>query len=296
MTIRPCTKNQPGFSLLEMLVAMGVLTIMLVFMFSVVDQSIRAWESGSRQMEAAQAARVGLDLMARNLQSAIAASNNVFNLAGSGSNANVAPVILTNNAKSIPGEKSQFFKPPPQSGQIFAIAPLAPVSATNSPFSEIGFFPVYSADPNGRSIMAGRRYALIWHSPATTNNEPVTEIFYRGTPNNDWLTTTNDSLDGSGNRMILVDNCYQMRLRFASNSPTGLAFVDQWPRRDSLPAGVVVSLKVMDRKTAARIAQLRPDGLTADDFNPGPNNFVERVLRAGTVEVSRFIPFLNSTN
>jgi hypothetical protein len=61
-----------------------------------------------------------------------------------------------------------------------------------------------------------------------------------------------------------------------------------------LPAGVSVTAKVMDEKTAARIASLRPNGLTAADVADGATSDVARILREGTVEVHRFIPFVNA--
>jgi uncharacterized protein (TIGR02599 family) len=59
-----------GFSLLEVLVAMAVLSVMMVFLFNLVAQTMRAWEIGNKQVEATQVARIGLDVMAQNLQSA----------------------------------------------------------------------------------------------------------------------------------------------------------------------------------------------------------------------------------
>jgi len=39
---------------------------------------------------------------------------------------------------------------------------------------------------------------------------------------------------------------------------------------------------------------LRPAGLTAADLDPAATSDVARTLRAGTYELSRFIPFVNS--
>lgn len=284
-----------GFSLLEVLVAMAVLAIMMVFMFNLVAQSTVAWESGSRQIDAAQAARIGLDLMARDLQHAVAA-----NMPGGTNNTtpNIAPFFFSGNPGAVPGESASALKAPPNSAQLFAVAPLAGEAATNAPFAEIGFMSVYSAQTNGFVSLAPLRYYLLWHSPSlATTGEPISEIYYRQTVNSNWIRNTPDSVLEDGNRMALIDNCYQMQVLFATNDANGsLKFTPTWTSQESLPAGALITLKVMDRKTAARVAALRPSGLTAGDVQTNSTTDAGRVLREGTVEVSRFIPFLNSTN
>jgi len=286
-----------GFSLLEVLVAMAVLAIMMVFMFNLVAQSTVAWESGSRQIDAAQAARIGLDLMARDLQHAVAAEIPVATPTG-GVNRNIAPFFFSGNPGAVPGEPAAALKAPPNSAQLFAVAPLASSAATNSPFTEIGFFSAFSAQTNGFVSLAPLRYYLLWHSPSSaTTGEPIAEIYYRQTANSNWIRNTPDSVVEDGNRMALIDNCYQMQVLFATNDVDGvLKFTPTWTSQQSLPAGALITLKVMDRKTAARIASLRPAGLTAADVQTNSTTDAGRVLREGTVEVSRFVPFLNSTN
>jgi prepilin-type N-terminal cleavage/methylation domain-containing protein len=286
-----------GFSLLEVLVAMAVLAIMMVFMFNLVAQSTVAWESGSRQIDAAQAARIGLDLMARDLQHAVAAEIPVATPAG-GTNRNIAPFFFSANPGAIPGEPAANLKAPPNSAQLFAVAPIAPESATNVPFVEVGFFAVHSARTNGFAVLSGNRYYLLWHSPSlATTGEPIAEIFYRQNANSNWVSKKPDSVNEDGNRMALIDNCYQMQILFATNDASGvLKFTPSWTSQQSLPAGALITLRVMDRKTAARIASLRPTGLTAGDVQTNSTTDAGRVLREGTVEVSRFVPFLNSTN
>jgi type II secretory pathway pseudopilin PulG len=286
-----------AFSLLEMLVATAVLSLMMVFMFNLVGASMRAWESGARGIEGAQAARIGLDRMTTDLRNAVAGAFPVKQMNGT-VRTNFLPFFATNNARTLPGQGAGAVAVP-GSGMLFAVAPVADATATNGPFSEVGFMVAYLSTDQGISTMGGRRYYLLRHAPFRSGvgavTEPVNNCFYRGQPNNRWfeegISTTN--------RPSIVDNCYQMTLRFASNSaPPGgeLQFTDRWTNQTSLPAGVLIGLKVMDAKTAARIAQLRPEGLTSGDLDPASSSEVSQVLRAGTVEVTRFIPFLNSTN
>jgi hypothetical protein len=73
-----------------------------------------------------------------------------------------------------------------------------------------------------------------------------------------------------------------------------LAWSTNWNSQTNTPAGVLVTAKVMDEKTAARIAALRPNGLESQDLDEASNENVPRLLREGTVEVHRFIPFINA--
>jgi prepilin-type N-terminal cleavage/methylation domain-containing protein len=290
-----------AFSLLEMLVAVAVLAIMMTFMFGLVAQTIRAWESGSRQIEGAQAARVALDRMSRDLQYAIAGSKPVVRSAGVITN--VAPFFAETSPTGIPGEKTKDLRPPLDSAQLFAVAPVADPRAVNGPFAESGYLCVQCVDPIGYHVLAPFRYYLVWHNPADTDDgndvlEPVTDVYYRGAGNTNWIGSSVDQITTGANRMAMVDNCYQMLLRFATNNANGeLEFTDEWPSRTSLPAGVLVTLKVMDKKTAARIAQLKgKEPLEDKDLAADSTTAAGRILREGSVEVSRFIPFLNSTN
>jgi prepilin-type N-terminal cleavage/methylation domain-containing protein len=301
-----------AFSLLEMLVAMAVLSIMMVFMFNALGQALRAWDSGARQIEAAQAARVGLDRMARDLRHALSQEQ----LSVLGTNqiiTNVVPVFTTNSGNqwsAIPGEDTRNIVVPPQSGMIFATAPVAHPSALNSPFAEVGFIPAFCRSVGGAGWGYGslpvEKYVLLFHSPVqiSTNThitghgflEPRIEAYLRNTQGIGWLTNFHENA-GQFGRLALVDNCYQMDLQFATNSPGGLLFTNRWTNQNALPAGVLVTLKVMDKKTADRIAQLKGTNVfTVQELSDADNSVVARVRREGTVEVSRFIPFLSSTN
>lgn len=294
-----------GFTLLELLVAVAVLSIMMVFMFSLVTQAIFAWEGGNRQIEAAQAARVTLDRMSKELQYAIAGSVPV--VAGGATPitiTNTAPFYVNINPSSAAGETNNALRPPTNSAQIFAVTPVADPLATNGPFAEVGYFCVHSVRSTGYHTLSPHLYYLLWHSPSLTDTnrgvlEPASDVHYRGAGGTNWIqTATTDRIISDGNRMAMVDNCYQMTVSFATNNANGvLAFTNNWLSRTSLPAGMLVTLKLMDKKTAAKIAQLKgSNGLTPADLADDTTTDVGKILRAGTVQVSRFIPFLNSTN
>jgi prepilin-type N-terminal cleavage/methylation domain-containing protein len=303
-----------GFSLLEMLVAMAVLSIMMAFMFNALGQSLKVWDSGSRQIEAAQAARIGLDRMARDLRYAVA--QRAFYELGTNTTTvitNIVPFFSTNSGSqpsAIPAESMNNLIVPPQSGMIFATVPLAHPLSLNSPFAETGFISAFcrisSSSQWGWGSLPPEKYFLLYHSPllVMTNThvrdygflESRVEAYLRNTQGTGWLTNTSDRVQDH-NRLALVDNCYQMNLQFATNTPAGLRFTNRWTNQDALPAGVLVTLRVMDSKTAERIAQLKGTNVfTAQELSDDDGSVVSRVRREGTVQVSRFIPFLSSTN
>jgi len=296
-----CTKPSPAkraFSLLEMLVAMAILSLMMVFLFNLVAQTMRAWEGGSRQIEAAQAARIGLEKMAQDLQFALGGSAVAPPLQGGGATrTNFVPFFSTNNATARLG-LADAFTLAPSSGQIFAVAPLR---SSDNQLHEIGFMSVYvtrrSAGAEGFYDMRGRRYVLMQHAVSATNNRG--NFFYANafpadqTESNEWLTEGGGAVE-DGSRTSLIPNCYQLKFSYASNNGGVLSFTTNWAAGDQLPAGVMVTAKVMDEKTAARIAVLRSNGLTPADVEDGASSDVARILREGTVEVHRFIPFVNA--
>lgn len=296
--------NSSAFSLLEMLVAMGVLTLMMVFLFNLVAQTIRAWETGSKQVEAAQAARIGLDTMAQDLQFALGGSRVAPPLqVGGVSKTNIVPFFSTNNAQSQLGLTANNILMARSSGQIFAVAPLA---AAAGELYELGYFSAYvltSGSEEGFHDMRGRRYVLMRHAIPSTNNSastgtPRADFFYTGTlpppAAAQWLIEPSTRSVQDGYRTSLIPNCYQLTFRYASNIGGVLSFGPTWTAGDRLPAGVLVSAKVMDEKTAARIAQLRPNGLTEADLANGSTTDAALVLRQGTADVHRFVPFVNS--
>lgn len=297
-----CTKPllaERAFSLLEMLVAMAILSLMMVFLFNLVAQTMRAWEGGSRQIEAAQAARIGLERMAQDLQFALGGSAIAPPLTASATGkTNFIPFFSTNNATATLGLPA-IVPLSPSSGQIFAVAPVAEEKNELYEFAYMSIFVTAAQDGEGYNTMRGRRYFLLRHAVPGTNAVPTGQgdFFYANTtPDNAWLTENVRAISDKNQprRLPLIQNCYQLKFRYASNTAGGLSFTTGWTAGDRLPAGVLVTAKVMDEKTAARIAALKPGGLTAADVADGANSDVARILREGTVEVNRFIPFVNA--
>jgi general secretion pathway protein J len=61
--------HSKGFTLLELLIALTILAVIVVIIFSALRIGIRAWEKGERDVDARQRQRIVLDLIKRQLAS-----------------------------------------------------------------------------------------------------------------------------------------------------------------------------------------------------------------------------------
>lgn len=69
-------QNQFGFSLVELLVAMGLLVILLAGVFGILSVSVSSWMQGSSKTEVQQVARQAMDSMVREIQYASSITRN----------------------------------------------------------------------------------------------------------------------------------------------------------------------------------------------------------------------------
>lgn len=313
--------TRSGFTLIEMLTAIAVLALMMVFMFNIASQSVRAWEVGSRRMEAAQSARIGMDLMARELRYAYAgvATNYGTNL--SQPFYNFVPFYVydvTNNV--LPGQANSDLVAVPGSQSLFFVAPVGPHDpAECAPFAEIGYLTTFVQVPGGRNNMMDGTYALVRHgaSPGvyTTNsgNDKFQDFYFHSTnsdfanaakPINSARTNWTTNAATTGSRTPIVDNCIRFTMQFAyTNNQNSVQWTNNWTNATNLPMGVLLSLLVLDSRSAAKLRQL--GGLTplpaatidmATNDAPTGTNTLARIIREGVTEVRRFVPLVNRPN
>ena len=69
-------QSQQGFSLIELLVAMGLMVLLLAAISGVLSVSVNSWLQGSSKTEVQQVARQALDMMAREIQFASSITRN----------------------------------------------------------------------------------------------------------------------------------------------------------------------------------------------------------------------------
>ena len=71
-------KSGGGFTLIELMVSMGILGLIMVMLFSIFEQINKAWLQGENRVETFTQGRAILDLMSRELSQAIATTNIQF--------------------------------------------------------------------------------------------------------------------------------------------------------------------------------------------------------------------------
>jgi prepilin-type N-terminal cleavage/methylation domain-containing protein len=63
-------KNKNGFSLIEMMVALGILSLIIIGLVTFFSGGTRAWVTGQHQLEAQRNARLSMDRMVREIREA----------------------------------------------------------------------------------------------------------------------------------------------------------------------------------------------------------------------------------
>ena len=286
-----------GFTLLEMLTAIGVLSLMMVFMFNIVGQTVRSWESGSRRMESSQSARIGMNLLASELRYAFAGVAPNTGTNGTSQFTNFVPFVADTN---LPGKEAMLLLAA-GSQSLFFVSACAPHDGDQSAFAEVGYMPVFVNDKIGTNSLVGYGYYLVRHgASAGINTNKYQDFYYRDDKNfTDW--TTNPSTVGS--RTPIVENCVRMTLEFASNAANGtISWTNNWPSRTNLPVGVMITMLVLDSKSAARLEKIQGASLldkatidkATNDVALGSGETAARILREGTTVIRRFVPLANS--
>jgi prepilin-type N-terminal cleavage/methylation domain-containing protein len=281
-------ESRSAFSLIEILVAMAILTMLMAFMFALLGSTIRLWEQGNNQVEAAQAARIGLNRLAEDMQSALAASVTSARPGGGAPLTSVVPFLAEEGAASPRGWSGTVVNAA-GSDQVFGVRAAAD---TQNPFREFGYTCVFVSDSGGVNPMRGLRYYLVNHSVNSSSGD----FYLNSAPSTSWA----DEASATSRRAPVVDNCLRLELLYATNSGTGVAWTRNWASQTSLPLGVLATVITIDSRTAERVAQLTGGTpLSAADISSitnsaAPSPGLQTVLRNGSVVMRRFIPFRNS--
>jgi prepilin-type N-terminal cleavage/methylation domain-containing protein len=275
-----------GFTLIELLVAMSILAMMVGFMFSMLSGSMMAFESGNKRIEAAQIARVGLNIIANDLRRALAAQRISYTSNGT-QITNIVPFVAVESPAgaidlgggALNADGSQ---------QLFGV--LA-TGKTEQPFEEFGYICAYLPSDDGTN-MAGNRYYLVRKSSTSDN----ADFYLRG---NATATFAANSQAFSP----VVENCIRLELLYPQTNAAGeidtasgaFGFTRSWASQTNLPPGVLVSIWVLDSKTATKLAAINSGALTDAQIgsitnNSAPLNSTEKLLRQGVVRMQRFIP------
>ena len=276
-----------GFTLVELLVAMAILAMMLTLMFSMLSGSMAAWEGGSKRIEAAQTARVGLNLIANDLRRAISSQQVSYTSNGTAITNTIPFVAIDTPTSTI--DLGGGALNASGSSQIFGV--LA-TGKTNQPFEEFGYLCAFLTSDDGVN-MAGNKYYLVRKSATTAN----ANFYLRGN------ATT--AFAGDSEALVpVIENCIRFELSYPKTNSSGIidtnasgtfGFTNTWASQTNLPPGVLVSVWVLDSKTATKLASLGTTNLTDVQIDSitnstPPADATTRLLKQGTVRMQRFIP------
>ena len=278
-----------AFTLLEVLVATTVLALMMTFLFNLLGSSAKLWEIGNKKIEGAQAARIGLNIMADELKNAFAGNMTTYSTNGS-STFNVAPFLATPN----PTFGGSSTLPAQNAAGSQRLACVNFTGNPSAPYQEVQYQSIY-LNSSFRDL-AGNRYCLV---RGYQNFGDKGNFYFRGSVNTTW-----ESGGTSFEFEPITDNCIRLKLEYYGNesSPTGApgwTSNGSWTPQDRLPLGVLVTLTVLDSKTAEKIAAIKGNtALTGPEITnglssspPSTLSSVERLIAQGSVTMSRFIPF-----
>ena len=203
-----------GFSLLELLVAMAILSMLMTMMFSLLGGTISLWELGNKRIEAAQTARVGLNIIANDLRRAISDQQISYTTTG-GNKTSTIPFLAASNS-------------------LYGI--LA-TGKTNQPFEEFGYACTNNAVPNSDKYYLVRNYS--------------------GTNSGSDFYSTNVASGFEGtfeSQFPIIENCIKLEFSYANTNSGAVVFTDTWSSQTNLPAGILVSVWVLDSRTAEKFS------------------------------------------
>lgn len=327
----PFRLPSPSFTLVEILAATAVLSILFSIMFSILQQTSKGWQAANRRVEASQVARLALDQIASDLENCVAVAqgglvpgtnNRPFrtNYGFGFFHSNAPPMNQSWLPASINISEPNDF--------IFVVTPYNPSQNLGTgDLCEVGYIPIFVATSNGYSTMRGGRYVLLRHMPMTngagnqtvTNAQPLTDFLRRSA---DWESTTDlqgRELVTTTQRLPFVDNCVKFDIKFIYTNAQGIPVTsDTWGRPtvegtnirwvgnpggfSGLPLAADIQMCVIDDKAAERIWRLR--GMRALDKNEKTNipaNWaaindatVRRILQESVLTLERRVFFKNS--
>lgn len=236
----PGADSRGGFTIIEMLAALIVFGVLMFALFTAYNHANRAWLLGERRVETFQDARLALETMSRELETAIATSNGLTGVALTFINRNAATTIPGNGlsgcaANAAPAD----LVATPPNDQLFFIGSASDTTGQSyHDLTEYGYYVVYATDSYQTMKKGG--YYLIRHMATASNyfdcfSCPATWFHSPG-----YSTST---------KVPLLDNVLRLWLTFDDGTNTPAS----WSDTLKLPRAVQIRLAVIDRRTAARL-------------------------------------------
>jgi prepilin-type N-terminal cleavage/methylation domain-containing protein len=244
------SKQVRAFTLMEMLLALAITSVLVVLLVNVVSAALTVWEQGRNQIDTFANARQVLGRIADEISGAIAAP---------------APraVEFSENLTSIQGTTPPV---PITSENVFFVAPYPNVSSGD--LCIIG----YRHNANTRTLERGFIDSQVaWKNGNATRYQSSTY----SSADWQWRTIANGVLE------FEIQSYSQTDLDSASPTPTPIA---SWTSTSSSPAGnaprqIIIRIKVVDDRTMAKLTGLSPGNATYDRLaNRAARQFSASVL------------------
>jgi len=277
---------------------------MMTFLFNLLGSSAKLWEIGNKKIEAAQAARVGLNIIAKDLKNAFAGNMTSYTSNGTAMN-NIAPFMALGNSTTT---TMGLGGGPVSANGSQQIAGVTLSNNSSIPYNEFGYMAVFLNDANGIEPMIGDRYYLVKKVDGVTTSGG--DFYFRGNATASWHSSSSEFYP-------IVENCIRLKLEYYGDENLGDEnnpnYSPEWngawsPTNPAnrLPLGVLVTISVIDSKTAVKIAAITKDPLDGADITAGLNAAagtgnissssninatIQRLIAQGSVTMSRFIPF-----
>ena len=290
---RSVVVKSSAFTLLEVLVATAVLALMMAFLFNLLGSSVKIWEIGNKKIEAAQAARIGLNIIANELKNAYTANETVYTSNGS-SRINYANYFATNTPPNTIGLGNATI-----SNNSHQIRFITSCLDSSDPLNEIGFQCIYMTGDNQLGMNINRSYLI--RKRVTSSSAPIFITTYHTSANPTPTPTLPDWNPANGGWSYtsnyqsfqpIIENCIDLKFNYAYQSGNTVQWTDDPNNTPAtgnywrLPLGVLVTVKVIDSRTAEKINQI-----SNSDPAASSNVDVLRLIDQGSVTMSRFIPF-----
>jgi len=316
----------PAFTLVEILAATAILSVMFTIMFGILQQTSIGWQAANRKVEASQAARLALEQIASDLENCFTFQATNLTVPGTNTARSYAFGFVSSNSYPVSGlQRGAEFTD--GNSALFVVTPRSPsLSTGGGDLVETGYVPIYISSPTNITGIRRGRYALLRHFPLTNTSTNVFDYrpitFFWRFPG-DWETRTELRYGGTNppNFNAIVDNCVRFSLRFIYVNTSGRVMTTpdgRWGRPqtngawgpashppdapNSLPLAAEITMAVLDDRTAERlyvvnsnrvltaqqITNISPSNPTLQGF---PNETVRRTLLGGMTMLQRVVYF-----
>lgn len=285
-----------SFTLVEILTATAVLSILFLIMFGMLQQVSTGWQAANRRVEASQAARLAFEQIAQGLENCVVVRRVSQTVPGSAAATNLAYGFAFYDGATNPITSSWVVQTVTlPNDMIFFVTPARSSLRTGGEdLEEIGYVPVWvnrtSAGAPGYGNVRIGRYVLLEHRASaelvqtvggvrSTNEVPASDFMTNST---NWEQTPGLRYEGTvENFFPIVDNCVGFNVAFHYTNNLGRQTVASWGRPntnpaaaagarwdgnptgvDGLPVSATLTMCVLDERSAERVHRLRPTGLT----------------------------------